>query len=783
MNKLDECAATMKSINFNTRAAAFMVVFAMTLTIASKAFCQTDSSGKYPKTEHQGIRPAASSELTKSFDSEIENVWLDKKEVSKSDAWSHPTSNLKKIRNRLTPSNAIRDAMFQKNEHFVPARFKLPNDSSVPRNNKVGSEQVASHTETDDKNAVSDNELSSILKRGVGLDGNHGHFDLVKQGAPASKVKSFGIRSGPQVKWDSLPERSDRFQPDSKSFNSVPREQPSDRFATNQPSWESGQEGQLFPFSNGADFSIPSEDLTWWRTSVTSPILNVGALQQVDTNGVVYAALKNSPRIQFISQDPLIRELQVIEADSEFDIVQYVKTRFQDRVDPVGDNLSITNDGSLFLQDHIWTGNAGIRRKTRTGATYDLGQQIGFRNSNSNFFNPQDQGTATLAINVTQPLLRGRGRYINQTQILIAQASSQAAWNAFLRDLQSEVEATVVAYWQLYFSRSALLQKQKNVTRGEKILSVLEGRSSLDSLPSQIARARSAVQSRKTDLANAVRDTRNAETEIKRLVADRNWKANQTVELLPVEVPNENSAQPELEQVVTTALKYRPEIEEVLKRARVASIQEDITENELLPQLSLTLGSYISALRGESEILEAIGDQFGGIKPGYSFGLEFEMPRGNRAARSRLAQRRLQVAKITSEVDEAMQNVVADSQVALRRVTSANQTITAAKEAIRAAKLDLEQNQRRWESFALIEGDLSDGQTPTTILDQLLDSQERLAAAELVYSQSILELKTAEIALQNAMGTLLMHQQVQLNRSTTDGLPGLTIDKNLQTNN
>ena len=515
---------------------------------------------------------------------------------------------------------------------------------------------------------------------------------------------------------------------------------------------------------------------TWWKQQVLNP-LHGSDQQQVDTNKLVYETIRQSPRIRALSQNPLIRELQIIEADSDFDATSFVRSQFQDRSDPVGDALSVTSDGSDFLEDHIWTAEAGVRQKLRTGATYELGQTLGFKNSNSNFFVPQDQGTATLALNVTQPLMRGRGRYYNQSQILIAQSAGGAAWNTFVGELQDEIQKTVDAYWRLYTDRCVYLQKQRNVQRGEVILRTLEGRAGLDSLPSQIARARSAVRSRRTDLANALRDVRDSETEIRRLTADRNWQANRSIELLPVEFPTDTEFSLDLEQVVLTALQHRPEIKETMTRAKIAGIQRDISVNELLPELSLLLGTYVSALKGDSNLGQAIQDQFGEVKPGYSVGFEFELPIRNRAARSRLSQRKLQLAKIKAEVDESMQNVVAESQISLRRVTSARETLQSALPAIEAARADLDQNLRRWESFALIEGDLADGQTPTTVLDQLLDSQERLTSAELVFTQAELELKTAEIALQRSMGTLLIHQNVGFNSGYENDVPSLEINQ------
>jgi outer membrane protein TolC len=522
---------------------------------------------------------------------------------------------------------------------------------------------------------------------------------------------------------------------------------------------------------NNNTSSDTPESLTWWNQLVGQPLHPENQVQSIDSNGLVYMALQNSPRIQGLSRDPLIRDFEVIEAESAFDPISFLQTQFADRSDPIGGALDATRDGLSTIENHRWTAEGGVRKRARTGATYELSQRLGFENSNVSVFDPNNQGTAQLALNVTQPLARGRGRYITQSQILIAQSRGGVAWESFAADLQEEIEDVVTAYWRLYYDRSVFLQKKRNVERAVEILETLEGRSELDSLPSQITRARSSVQTRKTELANAFRDVRNSETELRRLIADRNWRANQFIELLPVEPPLNNALDISLDHVVTTSLENRPEIRASLQEAKLAGIERDISVNDLLPELSLLLGTYVSTLVDDGRVGEAFVDQFGETKPGYSVGLEFELPVGNRLARSRLVQRKLQLARIRNQVDETIQNVIAESQTALRRIDSAAQTFDAANQAIEAARSDLEQNIRRWENFALVEGDFSDGQTPTTVLDQLLDSQERLSSSETIAAQSQLELKLAEVALQRAMGTLLIQRNINPRRAFEAGTP------------
>lgn len=551
-----------------------------------------------------------------------------------------------------------------------------------------------------------------------------------------------------------------------------------DVFEKTDSDFDSDREPDLdVPPASTAGWSEPFESLLWWKDVVNQPIDGSRSLASVDSNSLVYLALQNSPRIQAVSQTPLIRELQIVEADSEFDAVRYVRSQFEDRVDPVGNQLTVGN-GESFLKDNIWSADAGFTKKARNGAVWELNQRLGFQNSNSNFFDPQDQGTATLSLNVTQPLLRGRGKYYNQSQILIAQASNGAAWQTFQAELQDELMGVVSAYWDLYLNRSVYLQKRRNVERGEKILARLEGRRRLDSLPSQIARARSSVQTRRTELANAVRDVLNSETEVRRRIADKSWMSGSSAELIPSELPSLQTFNIPLEEVVYQALQHRPEIQQAISQARLAAVQQNVSAHELLPELSLLVGTYVSALRADTGILNAFQDQFGQVKPGYSFGINFELPVGNRAARSRLAQRQVQARLIRAQLEEVLQNVVAESQVALRRVASASETLVAATEAITAARADREQFQRRWESFALVEGDLADGQNPTTVLDQLLDSQDRLASVETIYVEAERELKVAEIALQRAMGTLLISENISTARGFEEDVPLVELFKN-----
>jgi len=216
-------------------------------------------------------------------------------------------------------------------------------------------------------------------------------------------------------------------------------------------------------------------------------------------------------------------------------------------------------------------------------------------------------------------------------------------------------------------------------------------------------------------------------------------------------------------QVVETALEFRPEIKHSLDRAKAAAIEFDVSKNELLPELSLLFGTYVAGLEGNSNIGRAWTEQFTNTTPGYYAGLEYKIPRGNRAAKSEFEQRRFRLTKIRHEVDAVVQDVIADSQVALRRVNSAHRTLQSSVLAIEAANADLRYNQSRWEAFALVEGDFAERQNATTLLDQLLEAQQRLTNEEIRFAQAELEFKNSQFYLKRAMGTLLQTDAVNSN--------------------
>lgn len=512
----------------------------------------------------------------------------------------------------------------------------------------------------------------------------------------------------------------------------------------------------------------PTEE-TWWRVEAAQPFCKLPQTEPLDISTLIQLTLRGSPYLQAVSQEPLVRDEDAAIARADFDPVLFARTLYDDRTDPVGNTL--TTGGLPFLKDNIWTGQAGIRRKYFTGGKIEASQLLGFQNSNSRFFVPQDQGTATLAINLQQPLLRGAGQAYNRSQILIAQLNAGASWDEVAGKIQDELSRSVIAYWDLYAKRAIYLQLLRNYENSAAILQRLEARAAYDVQALQLSQARAAVSSRRVQLANALRDVRNAETDIRRIVGDSQLINSDQIELLTVEPPMEILEPLELPQTVEVALANRPEIRQVMNKLKSAAVRNDVTRNEMLPDLSLLFGTYVKGLKGDSALGQAWEQQFVNSTPGYSAGLQYEFPWRNRAAISRNRQNRLEYVRIQNELEQVTIDVIADTQKSYRSLNSEVETLKAAQTALDAALAELKQLEVRWDAFPLVEGDWYEGQTQSLLLDQLLAAQQKVTDHERDVTNAEFELKKAQIALKRSMGVVLDYYQVSTDTVWMDGMP------------
>lgn len=514
------------------------------------------------------------------------------------------------------------------------------------------------------------------------------------------------------------------------------------------------------------------QDLTsvWWSVFVTAPLRENAQPVILSIEEILVRAIHHSSQVRVFSDLPLIRETSITEADAAFDWTAFLDTRWQDLNDPVGSTLTIGTPGVNRYKDEHFTGQGGVRKRTRSGGTVQLSEQLSWQQTNSTFFVPNPQGTSRLVLGYTHPLLRGKGRVYNESLICLAQLDTEIANDEHSRQLQSHLLEVLRAYWGLYLERANLAQKLQSLKRASDTLALLKQRQQLDAVPVQILRAKAEVASRRSQVIRAQMGVKNAEDRIRALVNDPAFGDFDNVELIPTEAPTVLEIPLSMTMALTTAATTRPEVNQALRQIQAGCTRLNMSKNEVLPMLNLVTEAYVAGLQ-ENNAFSAFNDSFNNGTPGYTVGLQFEMPLGNRAPQARRERRELELRQLRNQYQTTLNTLQLEVKVSVREVETALAEMLSQHRAMNASAAELQHLEQRFERLPGEDGNAS------LMLDNLLLAQQRLATNEFNFLTAEVTYNLALWNVKKATGELLQTEQVSFARACVDGLPTLIVDK------
>ena len=518
--------------------------------------------------------------------------------------------------------------------------------------------------------------------------------------------------------------------------------------------------------SHGADQAlVPS----WWNAHVTRPLRGQQPLD-ADIHTLIFLALQHSNQIKIAKRDPLIRETAIAESDSRFDWVRYLDSAWNDTSEPIGNTLTAGGTASR-LNDNIFQATAGTRRLTRYGGILDISQRFGWQDSNSVFLIPDQQATGQFTVSYTHPLLRGRGVAFNNSLVFLAKLDSSVAEKEFLATLQDELLEITRSYWALFLERAVLTHQMRLFLGTQEIYRTLEARQGVDTQKTQLITAASALENRRADLIRARTAVTNAETRLRGLINAPELANTDVAELVPVEVPEVNLYQTDLQTEIQQAIKNRPEILAAISQVKAGSNRLGIAQHEMLPLLNLVTQGYANGLRGNSDFGNAFTDQFSSGRPSYSVGIQYEFPVGNRLARARLCRRKHELAQLQDEYARAVQAVETEVDIAVRELNTSYLEIGAKSRALAAAEAEASTIEQRW--LRMVDGN----GTAALNLESLLRAQERVTESERDYVSSVLSYNLAMVNLKRSNGTLLQSENVVMNKGCENGCTSIELAK------
>src|SRR5580704_10798515 len=408
--------------------------------------------------------------------------------------------------------------------------------------------------------------------------------------------------------------------------------------------------------------------------------------------------------------------------------------------------------------------------------TFETGTQLAityndFKTStNSSFstFNPEL--SSNINFTVTQPLLRGRGVYINMLPVTIARSRLRAADYAFQNQLIQLLAAAESAYWDVVGARENLRVQQESykladaaLTRAQKELE-LGATSPLEIYQPQANRANAELQ-----VSQAQYQLAQFEDALRRQIGvDLDAKIRELPIVLTATLePPPDSTKVDPEQAVTNALKMRPDLKNVVQSIDADDLSIRQTNDNLRPNLALTAQYGSSGLGGiyypGTNILNpgqpvipvpgGLGDALGGVfgfrNPAYGLGLTLQLPIKDRRASADLAD-----ALVQKRIDAYRQR--STEETIRLQVLTAIQLLNSSKEGVRIgtiardlAKKRVDADQKRYELGAIT-------------LFFLLASQGDFITAESNLVNQIINYRRSELNLLQRTGQLLEERGIVL---------------------
>jgi len=246
---------------------------------------------------------------------------------------------------------------------------------------------------------------------------------------------------------------------------------------------------------------------------------------KLDARSLLQLALQQNAEVLYARLQARVSE-QGMEAESGlYKPVAYANYRREgrSRQRTVEERLTAALGGISRLEEQVHGGEAGVRMRAITGAELAVGLRSTQRRSNviaSASFSPGPyESIGALVLSVRQPLLRGAGRDVLETDLRVATAEREiGAWQFRQQALRVSSDA-LSAYWQLWRARETQALRQAALENARQASEDVQARVAGGRLPvGALDEAIAVSAARRAELARGQQSLADAEARVRTLL-------------------------------------------------------------------------------------------------------------------------------------------------------------------------------------------------------------------------------------------------------------------------
>jgi len=411
---------------------------------------------------------------------------------------------------------------------------------------------------------------------------------------------------------------------------------------------------------------------------------------------------------------------------------------------------------STFVQEGLLTG--GYVRFT------DFEEYLN-ENAPSDALEPQRGPYMSLAIR--HNLLQGFGVKLNDRFIRIAQINIVAARENFRSQLLDLTASVLNVYWDLVNANDELKIRQSALQMTQKFLDDTRKEIAAGSLPRvELPRAEAEAASREHDVVVAQFNVRQREGAVKDSITrtmDPEIQAADIVTLDRFEVPEIDDLPP-LRQLVTSAMKQRPDVAVANFREQTQEMALSGTENPLLPNLILQAQTYNRGASGSPQYQPnpyfvggygtALAQIFRRDFPNEAGSIGLSIPLGNRQSQGDYGIDQLQFRQSQVSTQRDTNQIVVDISNQLSALRQSRAKYLAAKQT-RTLQEELLASERKKFSYGI------------STFNDIIADQRTLVSAQLAELAAMSTYAHARVSLDQVLGETLEKNNITLDEGLT----------------
>ena len=412
----------------------------------------------------------------------------------------------------------------------------------------------------------------------------------------------------------------------------------------------------------------------------------------------IETVLKNNISISVQSYNSKINEQFIFQKEADFDpTVDFEFTVGEE----TRQSASTLADSKTRDLDYDW--DFSVSQKFVTGGDYELTMDNNKNQSSSSRTSLNPIYSSDLALTVTQPLLKDFGIDLNKREIYIAKNDQKISDHQFTEKVIATIAETENIYWDLVFSIEDLKVKETSLQRARDLEKQVKAQVDVGTLAElEILQAKSNVASKEERLLNAQNLIDDNGDNLKSILNFSFDSEEGLKEIIPADSPVfEPGAENSLEEALKTALIHRPDLLAKKMELENRNIEAKYNENQTLPTLDLVGSLGLNGLSGDSSTKNgsydsALSEAFSTDFRLWQFGINLSYPLGNRAAKSKLAIKRLEVAQLLLDIKDLEKTIVVEVREAHRQIKTDIKRVQATRVARKLAEEKLNAEEKKF---------------------------------------------------------------------------------------